>query len=231
MASKIIDTIKALLANAASITNPELAALYLKKAHDLMEKHQLEAGDLETDDPIDKTVGPKANGGASPDWDFQLMFAVARYFGCKSIQWWSQKNTEGVTLRAGQYTMQIVGRESARITAIEMHKYLVKTVRRLGRENATAHCKADTMSRRIGRALQIRIGEMTPPEESMRTDLTPAGKNALITLDGVLAKYKELFPDSKPIGGAVLVTKSATALAAGIGLNLQTSSASTLRLK
>lgn len=127
----ITEKIKALFAKAASTDNEHEAMLFLGKAHELMEKHQLSMEDLESDDPIDMTVGTTANGGASPDWDFQLMFAVSKYFGCKSIQWW----TDAPGKKAGVYEMRMVGRESARITAIEMHKYLVKTVRRLGREN------------------------------------------------------------------------------------------------
>ncbi len=225
----IIEKIKALLAKAASTDSQAEAEAFLNKAHELMERHQLEAGDLEADDPIHKTAGARANGGASPDWDFQLMFSVARYFGCKGIQYWSQKKLDGTYVRAGEYVMWIVGRESARITAVEMHKYLVKTVRRLGRENASFYCKADTMARRIGRALQIRINDMCPEEESLNA-LTPAGKNALVTLNGTIAKYNELFPDAKKFGGQILTSANAEALAAGIGLNLQTTSTETKRL-
>jgi hypothetical protein len=224
----IVEKIKALLAKAASTDSQHEAEAFLRKAHELMEKHQLEAGDLETDDPIHKTAGARANGGASPDWDFQLMFAVAKYFGCKGIQYWSQKKLDGTYVRSGEYVMWIVGRESARITAVEMHKYLVKTVRRLGRENATPNQKADTLSRRIGRALQIRINEMCPDEPTAET---PAGKNALVTLNGTLAKFQELFPDSKPMGGTILTSANAEKLAAGIGLNLQTGHSATLALK
>lgn len=226
----IVEKIKALLAMAASTDHQAEAEAFLAKAHALMEKHQLEAGDLETEDPIHESVGCRANGGASPDWDFQLMFAVSRFFGCKSIQWHSKKRTDGTYTVAGEYTMRVVGRESARITAIEMHKYLVKTVRRLGRENAASMgLKADTASRRIGRALHLRIEALTPDEPEA---ITPAGKNALITLNAVLAKYNELFPDARTLGGAgVLTTDKSVQLAEGIGLNLQVNTARTLALK
>lgn len=227
----IIEKIKALLAKAASTDSQAEAEAFLNKAHELMERHQLEAGDLETDDPVDKTCGATANGGASPDWDFQLMFSVARYFGCKAIQCYSRTKLDGSYARAGQYQMNVVGRESARITAIEMHKYLVKTVRRLGRENATEHQKADTLSRRIGRALQLRIDDMCQDETSESTALTPAGKNAVITLDRVVAKYNELFPNARAMGGTILTSDKAESLAAGIGLNLQTTGNTALRLK
>jgi hypothetical protein len=228
MASNITDTIKALLANAASITDPELAERYLAKAHELMEKHQLDASDLETDDPIDQTAGATANGGASPDWDFQLMFAVAKYFGCEAIQKWTSHKVDGTFANAGQYRMNVIGRESARITAIEMHKYLVKTVKRLGRENATVGVKADTMARRIGRALSSRIYTMIPDAP---TPATEAGKNALITLNAVSLKVQELYPNAKELGGRHLTNRTAQSLASSIGLNLQTTSSNTKLLK
>ena len=224
----IAEKIKALLAKAASTDNQHEAEVFLSKAHELMEKHQLEIGDLETDDPVGHEPSATANGGASPDWDFQLMFPVAKFFGCKSCQQWSPTKTDGTYTRAGQYQMILVGRDSARITAIEMHKYLVKTVRRLGRENATPGCKADTMARRIGRALAARIWQMCP--EEAKSD-TPAGKNALITLDAVLAKYEELFPDATPLKGRTLTNKTARELANGISLNLQTGGSAPLALK
>lgn len=214
----IVEKIKALLAKSAGTDNEHEAALFLGKAHEMMEKHQLDSSDLETDDPIDKSEGGRANGGASPDWDFQLMFSVAKFFGCKAIQ--CQEYKDG----RWYYVMNMVGRESARVTAQEMHKYLVKTVRRLGREHAKETGRnAGILQRRIGRALQIRISEMCPSEETVAGSVkTAAGKNALVTLNGVLAKYKELYPDARPMGGTVLTSKSATEIAGGINLNLQT---------
>lgn len=226
----IVEKIKALLAKAASTDSQAEAEAFLAKAHELMEKHQLGAEDLERDDPVDQSIAAKANGGASPDWDFQLMFAVARYFGCKGIQRWSQTNTEGEFLKAGQYTMRIVGRESARVTAIEMHKYLVATVRRLGRTHAAdMGLKPDQAARRIGRALQIRINALCPPPPAPETE---AGKNALVTIDRTLAKYNELFPDARTIKSpGVRTNRTAKEIASGIGLNLQTSSsASSMRI-
>lgn len=124
----IVEKIKALLAKAASSDHQAEAEVFLAKAHELMEKHQLDAADLETDDPVDgEEYYTKGNVKAAPDWDFMLIFAVAKYFGCKACR---------NTTKDGKWTMDLVGRESARVTAKAMHEYLVKTVRRLGREAA-----------------------------------------------------------------------------------------------
>jgi hypothetical protein len=223
----ITEKIKALMAKAASTDSQHEAETFLAKAHELMEKHQLSVDDLEADDPIDKTVAAEANGGASPDWDFQLMFPVSVYFGCKAIQ--CHRSREGK--RNGVYEMDIIGRESARVTAIETHKYLVATVRRLGREHAAGMgLSVDKCTRRIGRSLALRIQALVPKEDSTAVATTEAGKNALITLDRVLVKFKEMYPDMRLKGGRVRTNNSAKAIADGIGLNLQTGGGSALRI-
>ncbi len=229
---KIIDKIKALLAKASATDNAAEAEIFFAKAHELMERHQLDASDLEKDDPIAEDRVYRRNGAASPDWDFMLIFSVAKYFGCKAIR---------IDLSKG-YEMGLIGRESARITAMEMHKYLVATVRRLGR-TAAADCtmvkfdrqgyrdgylNADQCSRRIGNALRQRISELNVQQRPATS--AQAGKNALVTVDRVLAVYKQLHPEATPIGGSATTTTAARQIADGIGLNLQATGGSGVRL-
>ncbi len=240
---KMAVKIAALLAKAASTTSEAEAELFLGKAHELMEKHQLEAADLEADDPVGNDRVYRRNGAAAPDWDFMLLFPVARYYGCKAIR---------CDLRKG-YEMDLVGRESARITALEMHKYLVATVRKLGREKARGpdpipywtndqdpeydeparYMNDDQTIRAIGNALRERVGILARIEEAKNAQAaTPAGKNALVTVNVVKALYAELHPDAERIGGvSARTTNAAREIAAGIGLHRQTGGGSTLRLK
>lgn len=230
----IVNTIRALLAKATSTDNEHEAEIFFAKAKELMDKHQLDAGDLEVDDPVAEERVYRRNGAAAPDWDFMLIFNVARYYGCKAIR---------ISLSKG-YEMGLIGRESARVTAQEMHKYLVTTVRRLGREaaanktfprydragNFVGYMNADQASRRIGNALRSRIGQLAALNEQAEPS-TAAGRNALVTVDRVLAVYKELHPDAAPIGGTYFTNDKARAIASGIGLNRQTGGgAPTLRL-
>lgn len=225
----IVEKIKALLAKAKSTDNEHEAEIFLAKAYELMEKHQLGAEDLERDDPVrgEATYRRADRGGV--DWDFHLLFAVAKYYGCKGCR------TNGWDSKTGKpyYEMDLVGRESAQITAIEMHKYLVSTVRRLGREKAhtipvynddgyrIGYMNADQTARSIGNALRQRLYELARLQERKDNAPTDAGKNALVTLDRVLAVYQERHPDATTIKGRYHTTGAARDIANGIGLNLQ----------
>jgi len=237
--TKIADKVRALLAKAASTTNEHEAEAFLAKAHQLMEQHQFDAADLERDDPVDGERSYRRNSAAAPDWDFMLLGPVARYYGCRAIR---------CDLVKG-YEMGLVGRESARVTATAMHKYLVATVRRLGREKAGTmplwerwqdpecdkplrYMNADQTARAIGNALRERISRLAArADAAAKTTHTDAGRNALLTMDTVLAKFEELHPDAQPIKGRMTTNDGARGIAGGIGLNLQAGAATTLRLK
>jgi hypothetical protein len=230
----MIQKIKALLAKAASTTNEHEAEAFFAKAYELMEKHQIDSSDLEKDDPLGNEHVAQRNGRAAPDWDFRLMFAVAKYFGCRAIQ---MERYGAGTVRGRQYEyiwigheMDLIGRLSARVTAIEMHKYLVATVRKLGRERCREMgVNADTCARRIGVALAERLHELAPRPERAKTDT--AKTNALVTVDAVKALYKKLHPDAKPIKGpAPLTNNMARDIADGVGLHRQTTHESVKRL-
>ncbi len=248
----IVQKIQALMAKARSTDNEHEAELFLAKAHELMEKHQLEAHDLETDDPVGgEYYYEKGNVKAAPDWDMMLIFAVAKYFGCKAIR---------CAMRNNKWAMDLVGRESARVTTKEMHSYLVKTVRRLGREAVGTrdfrimredrygdpvwqgeYMNADQCTRRIGNALRTRLNNLAFKQEQSAKATEQAGtaigqaalvsRNSLVTMDKVVALFKERHPDAAPIGGTYYSNEGARRIAGGIGLNLQTGGSSTLKLK
>jgi hypothetical protein len=236
MNDKIIDRIKALLAKAASTDHEAEAETFFAKAYELMERYQLDSNDLEKDDPIGNERVAQRKGAAAPDWDFRLMFAVANYFGCRAIQCstfgdvYNRRRGCYIFTENGHY-MDLVGRESARITAIEMHKYLVATVRKLGRERSEEMgLKPDICARRIGVALRIRINVLTPRPEKAKTET--AKSNALVTVDKVLALYNKLHPDARAIKGpGAWTTNEAQKIAEGISLNLQTGQSKVARLK
>jgi hypothetical protein len=227
----INDKIKALLAKAASTDNQAEAEAFFAKAHELMEKHQLDVSDLETEDAVGyDRIYPK-NGSVAPDWDFMLIFAVAKYFGCKAIRVKPNKH----------YEMEVVGRESARVTVVEMHKYLVATVRRLGRQHAgtmekydknnrfAGYMNADQTTRAIGNALRSRLSSLAA--ERKVDAPTAAGKNALITLDAVLALFDQRHPNTTKLG-KFSTNSTAREIASNIGLHQQVGRPSgALRLK
>ena len=228
---KMIEKIKALLAKAASTDHEAEAELFFAKAYELMQKHQLSEADLDKTDPVNHEHVAHRKGQAAPDWDFKLMFAVAEYFGCKCIQIpdWGNHPKTGRYQWLGHY-MDLFGRESARITTLEMHKYLVATVRRLGRAKAAedSRLNADAWSRRIGQALRQRIYTLAPKPEKAAT---AAGKQALVTVNQTLALYKETWPNTQSIKGRPLTNDAAREIAQGIGLNVQVNKGGTLALR
>lgn len=222
---KMIERIKALLAKASSTDHEAEAEVFFTKAYELMEKYQIDSGDLDKDDPLGNEHVAARKGQAAPDWDFRLMFSVAKYFGCRSIQVPSYGPTKYSSYDWNGHYVDLIGRESARITAIEMHKYLVSVVRRLGREKAKVDSRlnADAWARRIGVALQERLYLLAPKVDTRKT----TGPNALVNVDKVLALYDKLHPDARKIKGpGALTNNEARNLANGIGLNLQTGGAS-----
>lgn len=220
---KIAEKIKALLAKAASTTNEHEAEVFFAKAYELMEKHQLDFTDLDKEDPVGEEDTYERKGAAAPDWDFRLLFACARYFGCRGVQYKKYDEFKWI----GHY-MKLVGRESARVTAIEMHKYLVNVVRKLGREHAQEFReKPETASRRIGVALYSRLCALAPKPDKVNNQ---AGKNALVTVNQVEAYLKDKLSATPIKGNGAMTTERARKLAEGIGLHLQTGNSSTLKI-
>lgn len=250
--AKIADTIRALLAKAASTEFEAEAELFLAKAHELMEKHQLGAEDLENDDPLGFEDAYEVRNPYGTDWDFGILFPLARYFGCKAIRIdTAHRYNDGKVKPA--FKMEIVGRESARITVIEMHKYLVATIKKIGLEKAKLQLRefrkykknhwdelvwtgeylnADQIRRRIGNAMTERLSLLAYREEQKnKQPSTAAGQNALVTLNGVNALFARRHPDSTDIKGAGIgTTDAAREIANSIGLNRQTASSFPARL-
>lgn len=225
---KMISKIKALLAKAQGTDNQAEAEVFFAKAYELMERHQLDAMDLDRDDPMGHDGAAYVRkGAAAPDWDFRLMHAVARYYGCMAV---AGKTVDGQGYWNGN-RITLIGRESARVTALEMHQYLINTVRRLGRANAAdMGVKPDTAIRRIGVELKARLDAITSkrPNDGPKTE---AAKNALMTVDQVNALAEKLFPDLRIMkGGKLKGNLLARELAKGIGLSHQMNTQTTRRL-
>ena len=212
--SAMATKIQALLAKAASTTNEAEAEAFLAKAQELMRKHQIEAWELGADEKTNHEHVCRRKGAVAPDWDFRLMLGVSRYYGCESIRWW-----DGIA-----HTMLLVGVESARVTSIEMHKYLVAVVRKLGRENAERMgTKPDTAARRIGVALNDRLASLAAQNALReRKSNTPSGKNALVIMNQLEAYIKSEFPDLEKIVSRPQTNGLARDLAGNVSLHLQT---------
>lgn len=182
--SSIITKIKALLAKAASTTNANEAAAFAAKANELMEKYQIDVDAIRNgDDPVGRD---RSYEGKSGGWRQSLAGATGRYYGCRAVR---------TTLPDGTHTLEIFGRESARVTAMLMFPYFQKTVLAMSREMAKlTGMNKQACSKQIGLELAVRLRELAPKMEA--DDLNPEvkGKNALIRLDEVNQAVEAAFP-------------------------------------
>lgn len=232
----IASKIKALLAKAESTGNEHESELFFSKAYELMDRYQIDLDHLD-DDKLGEEDLLDRHGGVSgtAEWDFRLMFAVADYFGARALQ----------TRKAGRACVTLVGRQSARIVTAEMHAYLVRTVKRLGKENHTkmyenddTHLSVSSATRRIGHALRYRIREMCNMRDAegvsnmVNAPHTTNARNALVALNEVDAYIENKWPDMDTFKstGATVNTVSKE-LASGINLNLQAGQNKVLRLE
>lgn len=226
---KMISKIKALLAKAQGTDNEAEAEIFFAKAYELMEKHQLGTDDLDKDDPMGHGIGYTRKGAVAPDWDYRLMFAVARYYGCKGI---TRKTADARGYWSGN-EMDLIGRESARVTAMAMHEYLVTAVRRLGKTNGPLWgMKPETAARRIGVHLKARLDQLSAERNADKPRNTAAGKNMLTTVDQVKALVEKLYPEMRTIKSTGLLgNANAAKVAEGISLAHQVNNEGTRRLR
>lgn len=242
--SRIKRIITQLLAKARSTDNEAEAAAFLAKAMELLQQHQLDANDLAgEDDPIINHTGLKqAESGHA--WRWKLYSAVGQLYGCKSIHVdiGFLRNEDGsFVISKGRYVpgyeQRLVGRESSVITADLMYPWIVGQVRaaakRIVAEDKALGVKGMSeqgQAKRVAAALISRIHKLIR-EQQETVPTTPSGKNALVILNQVVAKYEELYPSAETMRSSRSVTDGrARAAAEGIGLHRQAGGKSLLRL-
>lgn len=166
----------AMLAKAASTDNIQEAEAFLAKAHEMMEKYQLELYELQTDDPM----GSDARRCAGTDaWIYRVLAASAKYWGAK-VMWEKHTNiTWGpVNQRIGY---RIFGPESARTLHAVMIDYLNAQVRYQGRLYARDHgCSVSIGTRNVGIAFAARLNDLAAANKVHRDGLAA---KALVPVD------------------------------------------------
>lgn len=239
--AKIKQRIMALLAKANGTDNEHEAEAFLAKAHELLAQYQLDIADLvDADDPIIHHTGlSQAESGHA--WRWKLYSAVAQLYGCKSIHVdiGFMKNPDGSFQmnKKGHYIpgyeQRLVGRESSVITAELMYPWIVSQVREKAKDIAKVTGMSEQgQAKRVAAALISRIYRIIA-ENKEQAPRTEAGRNALVILNQVVAKYEELYPPSQTEtmrGGRAVSDGLSKAAANSIGLHRQTGAASTLKL-
>lgn len=216
----ILEKIKALLAKAASTTNANEAEVFAAKANELMEKYQIDIDAIRaSDDPVgkDKAYATKAK---ATTWQMDAASATAQYYGCRAIR---SRRPEGCFIT-------IFGRESARITAMEMLPYFIKTINVYAREmSKQLGWDSYKCAKQIGQAFAARLQGLAPKMEQANSVVT--GKNALIRLDEINALVEATFPHlSRSRERQINTSAAAQAYAGRIGLAGQMGSRSSLRI-
>lgn len=186
---KILQTIKALLAKAASTTNMAEAAAFAAKANELMEKYQVDIDAIHaSDDPVGRDYAYETKA-RTKTWQMRLAAACARYYGCKVVYTFDDDN---------KYKVDIFGRESARITSMEMNPYFIKTVNAMARDMAKkTGWDGYKCAKQIGLELAQRLRSLAPPLEASNNPVV-AGKNALVRMDEIKALVENVYPTLKP---------------------------------
>jgi len=228
---KIKATIMALLAKASGTDNEHEAEAFLAKAHAMLEQYQLDVADLVgADDPIIQHFGYRqAEGGHA--WKWKLYCAVGALYGARSAYCFDGYDANGRGGRAPMWRVELVGRESAVITAELMYPWIVAQVKQHAKAlSAITGMSEQGQAKRVAAALISRIWRLVV-ENKASAPATAAGRNALVILDQVEAKFLALYPDLAPARTSRGVSDSLSRAAAGsIGLHRQASSASTLKL-
>lgn len=227
--NRIKKIITALLAKARGTDNEAEAAAFLAKAMDMLQQHQLDVADLvDADDPILKHVGLEA-AESGHAWRWKLYSTVAQLYGCKSIH--VAKAVKGKKGLVPGYEQVLVGRESAIITTDLMYPWIVSQVKAAGKRIASISGMSEQgQTKRVAAALISRIHRLVR-EQQETVPTTAAGKNALVVLNQVVAKYEELFPDAETMRARASVTDGlARAAAEGIGLHRQAGGKTQLRI-
>lgn len=228
---KIKARIMALLAKANGTDNEHEAEAFLAKAMELMQQYQLDVSDMvDADDPILHHTGlSQAKSGHA--WRWKLYSAVAQLYGCKSIHVdvGYRKTTKGKM--TPWYEQRLVGRESAIITTDLMYPWIVDQVRKAAKDIAKITGMSEQgQAKRVAAALITRIHKLIR-DQKQREPTTAAGRNALVVLNQVVAKYDELYPTAEKMKSRPSVTDGLARKAAeGIGLHRQTGHAKQLRI-
>lgn len=212
--SNIADKIRKLIALADSTTHPEEADTFMGKAQSLMMAHGLsllDLGRLDSEDPVGTDMNA-VEMKASYDWAEKIMFAAARYYGCEAVMF----------KRKGGYSIALVGRESARVTAALLIPFIIRQASKAAGEGVKSGLFPNrrVAHNHISIALRNRIWRETDVSNKQADG---RGLNALVPVDVIQLELEAQFPNSRTARSAKNITsRAAVELASKVSLNLQT---------
>lgn len=218
---KLSKKIKALMAKAEGTDNANEQAVFMAKADQLMEQHQISVIDLEADDPIDRDSVLTGSSGF-PSWRKNLTASIALYYGCKVV------NTR---LRDG-FRMYVYGPESCRVTAAIMTPFIIRQVLRSGSKLSKTSLAPNTSKcqRQVGNALFGRIAVIMHEQRQKDKTVNGHSRTALVRVDATEARIQQDFKScsSRSMNGAS--STAARNAAKSISLHKQAGHSATKRI-
>lgn len=208
---KIKKKIAALMAKAESTTNLFEAEVFLNKAYELMNKHQIHSYETNVDDLVKEAVVMEGKSGI-PAWKRNLFTAVAKLYGAEIVR-----------TRYGfrEEVLRLVGKESACMTVEVMYPFILKQVKQQAknlRDDGLGELQKLTI--RVAHSTAGRIWEIIKAREA--ASVPAATGRGLVVKDEVDAYFAKKFPDIKPMRKSTVSVSAATEAAAkNISLNLQ----------
>jgi hypothetical protein len=214
--SNIKTKIAALIAKAKGTDNEHEASTFMAKAQELLEKHQLEMWELNEDDPMGHQFFGRARMQIDKS-ERSLLNAVARLYGANTV----------LARDKGKQIIDLVGRESSRITTELMWPFIMDQVRKLAKEYNVIHRVGPVRARhQIMIALGFRIKDMIKEEKRA----TGVASKALVTVDEVKAYVESLYPNVTWPRTKYRVGSNASEYADKVSLNRQTTGGAGVRL-
>ena len=235
---KIAAKIQALIAKAQSTEHEAEAEIFMAKAMEMLERHQIDMGDLlDADDPVIVETEGFEQTESSPSWYKDLYVAVGALYGCRSVINPKLIHTSRGNARWG-FSIELTGRQSAIVTAQLMFPWIKQQCFEKGRHLVREHLgvsdqnEEKKQARRVGNALVQRIWRLVHAEKVKNAEpVTAAARNALATIDRVDQVFNDHYGELGKSKNRPTVTNSAARAAAGsIGLHRQTSGSATLQI-
>lgn len=231
----IAEKIKKILEKAAATDQAGEAAVLMEAAQRMMEKHQLEAWEIETaGDPIGSTMTDFYQNGPS-SYKPMIRRALAGYYGCEVVR--IHKTQFDAKYKNGYlqgYVDDLMGPESARVTTELMTDYVWKQI---GREAAklekAGHGKRGALVRQIANALNARIWTLKTDHEKEAATVGTTTANALVAIGNAVVTFRDDKYPKLSAGRSSQRSAGAAArgAAAGISLNRQATGSKTLALR
>ncbi|MGL5734037.1 MAG: DUF2786 domain-containing protein [Beijerinckiaceae bacterium] len=222
------DKIRKLIAKADSSTHSEEASTFMAKAQAMMIEHGLsllDLGRLNQDDPLGEDKDAMHTWKSSP-WAKPLIFQLAEYYGCQALSFSAKLGPN-----KNKYRFNLIGRESARITATLMIPFIIRQTKSAARAafnfgEYLSYPKAET---RIGNAMVLRVEKLNLARA--REVPTARGFNSLVPVNEIKALMDQLYSEAKEAPTpSRLMDWNAIAAADQINLDLQIHNPDALRI-